>query len=141
MKDLVEESISILSGGQDISAFGELLNEGWQAKRSLSAKVSNSQVDAIYARAISAGALGGKLTGAGGGGFMLLFVPPPARYKVREVLNKLLHVPFKFESSGSQIIFYDPQEDYSALEKDRAMQEIDPFKELSCMQVKQEELA
>lgn len=122
MKDLVEESISILSSGEDIIRFGELLYEAWQIKRGLSSKVSNSYVDGIYDQAISAGALGGKITGAGGGGFMLLFVPPSQQKKVREQLKKLIYVPFKFEFSGSQIIFFDSEEDYSILEKERSYQ-------------------
>jgi D-glycero-alpha-D-manno-heptose-7-phosphate kinase len=107
LNDLLKESISILNNGTDINEFGRLLHEAWQAKRSLSNKVSNSSVDEIYNTVRSAGALGGKLTGAGGGGFMLLFVPPEKQMKVREKLKKLIHVPFKFEGGGSQIIFYD----------------------------------
>src|SRR5438067_4920952 len=76
MKELVEESIDVLASGMDVRAFGDLLHEAWQAKRSLSPRVSNSEVDELYERARSAGAAGGKLTGAGGGGFLLLFVPP-----------------------------------------------------------------
>lgn len=75
MKDLVDEGLSILNSGKDLNVFGQLLHEAWLAKRSLSAQVSNSQVDELYDRAQAAGAIGGKLTGAGGGGFMLLFVP------------------------------------------------------------------
>src|SRR5436853_954607 len=75
MKELVEESIDVLASGMDIRAFGDLLHEAWQAKRSLSAAVSNRAVDDLYERARGAGALGGKLTGAGGGGFLLLFAP------------------------------------------------------------------
>jgi D-glycero-alpha-D-manno-heptose-7-phosphate kinase len=131
MKDLIEESISILNNGEDISGFGELLHEAWQAKRSLSSKVSNSHVDEIYEEAISAGAIGGKLTGAGGGGFILLFVPPSRQGEVRERLNKLIHVPFKIEFSGSQIIFFDSEEDYSAEERDRANRPIRSFQELT----------
>jgi len=131
MKDLVEEAISILNSGQDITRFGELLHEAWQAKCSLSPIVSNSCVNEIYQEAISAGALGGKLIGAGGGGFMLLFVPPSIRGRVKEKLNKLLYVPFKFEFSGSQIIFFDPEEDYLAEEQDRARQSIANFQEIS----------
>ncbi|MDI6761915.1 MAG: kinase [Thermodesulfobacteriota bacterium] len=131
MKDLIEESISILNNGEDISGFGELLHEAWQAKRSLSSKVSNSHVDEIYEEAISAGAIGGKLTGAGGGGFILLFVPPSRQGEVRERLNKLIHVPFKIEFSGSQIIFFDSEEDYSAEERDRACRPIRSFQELT----------
>jgi D-glycero-alpha-D-manno-heptose-7-phosphate kinase len=130
MKDLVEESLSILSDGQDITAFGELMHEAWMAKRSLSPKVSNNHVDDLYNLAGSAGAIGGKLTGAGGGGFLLLFVPPAAQENVKEKLDKLIHVPFKFEFSGSQIIFCDMQEDYSELDKKRAAQNIGNFREL-----------
>jgi len=129
MKDLVEESISILNSGMDLIGFGELLHEAWQAKRSLSASVSNPTVDELYSQAIAAGAIGGKLTGAGGGGFLLLFVPPENQRRVRERLNKLLHVPFEFEFSGSQIIFFDPEEDYAAQEQERALWPIQPFQE------------
>jgi len=107
LNDLLEEGISILSKDQNINAFGELLHEAWQAKRSLSTVVSNANVDAVYNMARSVGAIGGKLTGAGGGGFMLLFVPPEKQNEVREKLKKLIYVPFKFESAGSQIIFFD----------------------------------
>jgi D-glycero-alpha-D-manno-heptose-7-phosphate kinase len=130
MKDLVEESVAILHSGQDLKGFGELLHEAWEAKRSLSARVSNAQVDEIYQQALAAGAIGGKLTGAGGGGFLLLFVPPGRQQEVRERLNKLIHVPFKFEFSGSQIIFFDQEEDYSAAEQARARQTIHAFQEL-----------
>src|SRR5262249_8820581 len=75
MKELVEESIDILASGMDILAFGDLLHEAWQAKRSLSPKVSNGAVDELYERARSAGAAGGKLTGAGRRGVLLPFVP------------------------------------------------------------------
>jgi D-glycero-alpha-D-manno-heptose-7-phosphate kinase len=112
-RDLVDESVAVLSGGDDIRRFGELLRESWQAKRSLSPMVSNARTDEIYQAAISAGAVGGKLTGAGGGGFMLLFVPPPLQARVRERLNGLIYIPFKFEFSGSQIIFFDRETDYS----------------------------
>ena len=97
MKDLVEEGISILNSRQDITSFGELLHEAWEAKRSLSFNVSNSHVDGIYEEAISAGAIGGKLIGAGGGGFILLFVRPSDQDRVREKLNRLIYVPIKFE--------------------------------------------
>ena len=131
MKDLVDEGIGILNSSQDITGFGELLRETWQAKRSLSHKVSNSRVDEIYEQSLSAGAIGGKLTGAGGGGFFLLFVPPGRKEKVREKLSKLIHVPFKFETTGSQIIFFDPEADYSADETARATCSIEAFEELS----------
>lgn len=131
LKDLVDESLSILNSSQAITSFGELLDEAWQAKRSLSSLVSNSYVDETYGQAKSAGAIGGKLTGAGGGGFMLLFVPPSRQRAVRERLNKLIYAPFKFESSGSQVIFYDPEEDYSAEDRARSTQRLQPFRELN----------
>jgi len=120
MKDLVDESLSVLNGGQDITAFGSLLHEAWEAKRGLGAKISNTHVDQIYEVAKTKGALGGKLLGAGGGGFMLLFVPPEQQLKVRESLKNLIYVPFRFEFAGSQIIFFDPQEEYFSEEMARA---------------------
>ena len=131
MKDLVDESISIISGDRDILEFGELLHEAWLAKRSLSASISNADVDALYDAARAAGAMRGKLIGAGGGGFFLLFVPPSKQQTVRETLNTLVHVPFKFDFSGSQIIFCDREEDYAAEEKARAARPIRAFRELT----------
>jgi D-glycero-alpha-D-manno-heptose-7-phosphate kinase len=131
IKELVDEAVALLNSEKDITAFGSLLHEAWLVKRSLSPQVTNSEVDCIYEAARAAGALGGKLTGAGGGGFMLLFVPPEAQKRVRERLNKLLLVPFKFDFHGSQIIFYDPGEDYAAAQADRAQQRIEAFKELT----------
>lgn len=130
LKDLVDESIDVLNSSQVITGFGELLHEAWQAKRSLSAKVSNSHVDDLYEQARSAGAVGGKLTGAGGGGFLLLFVPPDRQAEVRNRFNKLIYVPFKFEFSGSQIIFFDPEADYLAEEQVRSHQTVDAFREV-----------
>jgi D-glycero-alpha-D-manno-heptose-7-phosphate kinase len=112
MKQLVEEAVNILVSESDINGIGELLNEAWEAKRSLSSKVSNPEVDSMYETATAAGAIGGKLTGAGGGGFLLLFVPPDRQERVLNSLNGLVHVPFRFEFSGSQIIFYDLEQDY-----------------------------
>jgi D-glycero-alpha-D-manno-heptose-7-phosphate kinase len=122
LQELVEESIDILTGGKDIRVFGELLHEAWEAKRSLSDKVSTSEVDALYEQARAAGALGGKLTGAGGGGFLLLFVPPEQQRDVGQALKHLIHVPFAFESVGSQVIFHEPGIDYQQAEKARQHQ-------------------
>jgi D-glycero-alpha-D-manno-heptose-7-phosphate kinase len=130
MKDLVDEALALLNSRHDLNGFGELLNEAWQAKRSLSSSVSNPDVDALYESAVSAGALGGKLTGAGGGGFLLLFVPPERQQSVRDRLDGLIHVPFKFEFSGSQILFADVQQDYHAEEEARARHRVRPFREL-----------
>lgn len=140
-KDLVKEGLAVLSSSQDLTPFGELMREAWMVKRSLSDKVSNSEVDDIYQRAIDSGAVGGKLTGAGGGGFMLLFVPPDRHSAVSEALDHLIYVPFKFEFSGSQIIFFDPEEDYSAEEQTRTNQPVRPFRELVSSQMKQESCA
>jgi D-glycero-alpha-D-manno-heptose-7-phosphate kinase len=131
MKDIVDESISIITCDRDIMEFGELLHEAWLAKRSLSADISNSDVDAVYDAARAAGAVGGKLIGAGGGGFFLLFVPPERQAAVRERLNGLIQVPFKLDVVGSQIIFCDREEDYAAEESRRASRHIRPFRELA----------
>jgi D-glycero-alpha-D-manno-heptose-7-phosphate kinase len=130
MKDLVDESLAILNGRDELTSFGELLHEAWQAKRSLSARVSNSDVDQMYECARSAGAVGGKLAGAGGGGFLLLFVPPECQAAVREQLNTLIHVPFRFEFSGSQILFADSEQEYRAEEEARSRQTIRGFRDL-----------
>jgi D-glycero-alpha-D-manno-heptose-7-phosphate kinase len=129
LRDMVDEGLSVISSGQDISLFGKLLHESWETKRSLSDQVSNGDVDTLYQQARSAGAIGGKLTGAGGGGFMLLFVPPSCQVAVRERLSKLLYVPFCISFSGSQIIFFDPEQDYSVEEKDRENRPIEAFRE------------
>jgi D-glycero-alpha-D-manno-heptose-7-phosphate kinase len=138
MSGLLNESITVLAKGKDINRFGELLHEAWQVKRSLSKKVSNPKVDEIYKNARSAGAVGGKLTGAGGGGFILLFVPPEKQRMVKEKLSKLIYVPFKFESSGSQIVVFNNQEDYSIVEREREKQSVSAFEELDHSQKGQE---
>lgn len=106
MHQLVDEAKDILANGTDINRFGKMMHESWQLKRSLSNKVSSAAIDHIYDSALRAGATGGKLLGAGGGGFMLFFVRPQKQDKVREKLRKFLEVKFKFEKRGSQIIFY-----------------------------------
>jgi D-glycero-alpha-D-manno-heptose-7-phosphate kinase len=130
MKDLVDEATSVLNSRTDLASFGELLNEAWQAKRSLSSSVSNADVDDLFATARAAGAIGGKLAGAGGGGFLLLFVPPDRQDRVRAALDKLIHVPFKFEFSGSQILFADTEQEYQEEEQTRARSPIRSFREL-----------
>lgn len=112
VQEMVKEATGLLNSRKDIKDFGKLLNEYWQIKRTLSSSVSNPKIDKLYQRALLSGALGGKLLGAGGGGFLLLFVPPSRRARVRKEFNRLIHVPFKFEREGSQIIFYDEQEHY-----------------------------
>ena len=127
---LVDDGISVLYSDHDISDFGKLLHEAWRIKRTFSGKVTNPHVDEIYESAISAGAIGGKILGAGGGGFMVFFVEPGLQNKLRSRLSHFIHVPFKFEFSGSQLIYYDPQEDLSASENERKTLPIDKFREL-----------
>lgn len=131
LRGYVDQSCDILNGKSDLTAFGELLHEAWLAKRALSNKVSNQRVDSLYAEARSAGAVGGKLLGAGGGGFILFFVPLAKQSRLCKRLSRLIHVPFKFEFSGSQIIFYDLEEDFSRHDNTRAQQQIESFSELN----------
>ncbi len=131
IREMVDAGLSILDSKDDITRFGELLHESWQLKRSLSPLVSNSHVEQIYEEARTAGAIGGKLTGAGGGGFLLLFVPPSHQPAVREKLNKLICVPFKFTLWGSQVIFFDPEEDHSDAEQWRLSQPLQAFRDLA----------
>jgi D-glycero-alpha-D-manno-heptose-7-phosphate kinase len=105
---LVDQAVGILTSSADLSEFGRLLGEGWSLKRRLSDRVSNSMIDGVYETALRAGALGGKLLGAGGGGFMLLFVRPEEKPKIRAALPALLEVPFRFDTSGSRIVLYQP---------------------------------
>lgn len=107
MRDLVDAAEKILCSEADLSQFGELLHETWMLKRQISHKIATTFIDTLYTKAREAGAIGGKLLGAGGGGFMLFFVKPDDKPKVCEALKDLLLVPFDFESSGSQIIFYE----------------------------------
>ena len=107
MQQLTKEAMRVLSDC-DVTEFGKLLHESWLLKRSLSDKITTPVVDEIYNTAMGAGAIGGKLLGAGGGGFVLLFVEPDKQAAVRAKLVKFLEIPFRFEEQGSQIIFYQP---------------------------------
>lgn len=106
MYDMVDHAVEILNSKDSIDRFGRLLHDSWRLKRSLTDRISNPAIDDIYDSARRAGALGGKVLGAGGGGFMLFFAPPRVQPKLKRVMNRLLHVPFKFEHSGSSVIFY-----------------------------------
>ena len=110
MQHMVDEAVNILNGSGDIDEFGKLLHENWKLKRSLTDKVSTPYIDYVFETATKAGATGGKLLGAGGTGFILFFVKPELQPKVKESLNGMLNVPFRFESAGSQIIFYEPDQ-------------------------------
>jgi len=105
MAAMVDQGLDILIQGSDLSDFGRLLHESWLLKRSLSARVSTPAIDDMYESARKAGAIGGKITGAGGGGFLLLYVEPDRQTAVRKALGSLLHVPFDLDHAGSQIIF------------------------------------
>jgi D-glycero-alpha-D-manno-heptose-7-phosphate kinase len=113
MHSLVDEAIkSIFSFQDNTKLFGELLDSQWRIKRSMSESITNSVIDQIYETGMMSGAIGGKLLGAGGGGFMLFFAKPECHKHIIDSLNKLLHVPFKFESNGSQIIYNSNNENH-----------------------------
>jgi len=106
LKNLVDIGYDIFMKSKNLDEFGELLNYGWELKRSLSNNISNDIIETFYQKAKKSGAIGGKLLGAGGGGFFLLYVPKNKQEKVKETLKDFIHVPFKFSYDGSQIIFY-----------------------------------
>jgi len=107
MYQMVDEAVKILnSATTKILEFGKLLHESWKLKRALTDKISNPRIDEIYTVARESGAIGGKLLGAGGGGFMIFFARPQDQPRIKEKLKSLLLVPFRFENQGSQIIFY-----------------------------------
>jgi D-glycero-alpha-D-manno-heptose-7-phosphate kinase len=109
MQEMVGRAIDVLSSPtSDIAEFGAMLHESWMLKRRLSDRVSNADVDDLYETARRAGAIGGKLLGAGGGGFVLLFARPEDRARVAGALRNLIVVPFKFDMSGCRIALYQP---------------------------------
>ncbi|MGA7449000.1 MAG: galactokinase [Terriglobales bacterium] len=113
MRGLVDEAEGIVTNSsRPIDDFGRLLHESWSIKRTLTQRITNPAIDEIYEAGLSAGALGGKLLGAGGGGFMVFFVPPERRQALRERLKKLLCIPFKFSTRGSHVVLYEPEKLY-----------------------------
>lgn len=109
MGAMVDEAIHILQNSAiSLGEFGNLLHQSWLYKRNLSDKISTPEIDSIYQQAQKAGAIGGKILGAGGGGFLLLFVKPELQHQVRKCLQHLIYVPFKFENSGSRVVLYQP---------------------------------
>ncbi len=113
MYQMVGEALAVLSAPRlHLEAFGRLLHETWKIKRTLSSKITTPFIDEAYRRARQAGALGGKILGAGGGGFMLLFVRPDDQPRVRRAMRSFLRVPFKFDDLGSQIIYYRPDTNF-----------------------------
>lgn len=110
MVRLVDEGVNILTGTGSLMEFGKLLDYTWSLKRSLASGISNDELDTIYAKAKEAGAVGGKLLGAGGGGFMLFMVEPDKQAHVIKAMDGLLHVPFRLERGGTKVIYYKDEE-------------------------------
>jgi D-glycero-alpha-D-manno-heptose-7-phosphate kinase len=110
MHSMVDSAVDILNNdGDNLDDFGKLLHETWLIKRSLSTKVSNGYIDDIYKTALNAGSLGGKILGAGGGGFILFYAKPENKEAIKKALSKLLYVPFRFDNLGSQVIYYSEE--------------------------------
>jgi len=111
LRQMVDEAAAILDGGgRPLEDMGRLLHESWMLKRELSSSVSNSAIDDLYESALAHGALGGKLLGAGGGGFLLLYVPPERQAALREHFKDLISVPVRFDVGGSKIVVYEPDD-------------------------------
>ena len=109
IQGMVGEGLSILTNdNSSLDEFGFLLNDAWKMKSSLSRDITNSGIDDIYDIAIKNGAIGGKILGAGGGGFVLFFVKPQDQNKVKNALKSLTYVPFSFENTGSKVVVYQP---------------------------------
>jgi len=121
---LVEDALAVLSGPEPLTRVGELLHEAWMVKCSLSPTVTNPRVSALSDEARAAGAVSGKLIGAGGDGFVLLFVPPHQQARVHEALKRLIRVPFRFDFSGSRIVVHDAENEYPDEESARARMDV-----------------
>ena len=114
---LVDEAEQILvDKTRDLDDFGRLLDATWRIKRRTGAAVSTDSIDALYEKGIQAGALGGKLLGAGGGGFLIFYVQPEKQEAVKAAMRNILHIPFQFENGGTRVIHYTP-ESYQPKEK------------------------
>ena len=110
MYHLVDQAEEILvNKDKDLDEFGRLLDYTWKLKRGISGGISTDSIDAQYERGMAAGALGGKLLGAGGGGFLLFYVPKGKEAAVKEAMKDLLFVPFKFENEGTKVIYYNAE--------------------------------
>ena len=118
MQKLVDIASDILANGNDLDDFGRLLDETWKLKRGLESSITPSFIDDIYSKAISAGALGGKLLGAGGGGFIIFYVPKGFKQSVLNALADLLNVPFKIDYSGTKLM-YSKLQTYSQISQNR----------------------
>ena len=110
MLALVDDAQEVLEDKQvDLDDFGRLLDTTWQLKRQTGGAISTDGIDALYEKGIKAGALGGKLLGAGGGGFLVFYVQPEHQEQVMEAMKDLLYVPFRFEEGGTQVVHYSPE--------------------------------
>jgi D-glycero-alpha-D-manno-heptose-7-phosphate kinase len=110
MLELVDKAQDVLTDkSTDLDEFGRLLDVTWRLKRQTGSKISTDSIDALYERGIKAGALGGKLLGAGGGGFLLFYVPEDKKQNVIHQLKDLMYVPFEFEDEGTRVIHYTPE--------------------------------
>ena len=107
MKNLVPQLGEVINQQREMDEFGRILHVGWLLKKSISEEISSSHIDGYYQKAQDAGALGGKLLGAGGGGFLLFYVNPDQQNAVSKALLNLYELPFKFENSGTRITYYD----------------------------------
>ena len=118
MLALVDDAENILTDKHaDLDDFGRLLDYTWKLKRQTGSAISTDGIDTLYAKGIAAGALGGKLLGAGGGGFLIFYVQPERRASVMEAMKDLLYVPFEFENGGTRVIYYSPESYTPAEEK------------------------
>lgn len=107
---LVDEAERVLVDKEsDLDDFGRLLDKTWSLKKQTGSAVSTNGIDSLYEKGISAGALGGKLLGAGGGGYLVFYVQPEKQEEVRKVMKDLLYIPFKFEDGGTRIVHYTPE--------------------------------
>jgi D-glycero-alpha-D-manno-heptose-7-phosphate kinase len=107
MRDLVPRLEQVLSNGSDLNLFGEILNEGWSLKQSLTEDISSSEINDYYNKAVKAGASGGKLLGAGGGGFLLFYVETQYKQNLIDALSNLYYLDVNFDFGGSRITYYD----------------------------------
>ncbi|MCH5193827.1 MAG: kinase [Oscillospiraceae bacterium] len=119
MLSLVDDAEKILvDKSADIDDFGRLLDHTWRLKRQTGSKISTGSIDELYEKGLAAGALGGKLLGAGGGGFLLFYVRPEKQAAVIEAMSGLLHIPFEFEDKGTRVIYYAPEDFQFSSEKE-----------------------
>lgn len=111
MYDLVNDAETVLTDkSQNLDDFGRLLDVTWRLKKGTGSAISTGSIDELYEKGLSAGALGGKLLGAGGGGFLVFYVQPEKQSAVREAMKDLMYIPFKFENGGTRVIHYSPEE-------------------------------